>query len=79
VLDIPPELPEEADRNQIKMAFRTMIKFFYRPAGLKGNPMQAGDDLKWELRKVAKGYDVVGTNNSPFHVSMTSVANECRQ
>ncbi|MBA2152740.1 fimbria/pilus periplasmic chaperone [Enterobacter roggenkampii] len=73
VLDIPPELPEEADRNQIKMAFRTMIKFFYRPAGLKGNPMQAGDDLKWELRKVAKGYDVVGTNNSPFHVSMTSV------
>lgn len=73
VLDIPPELPEDADKNKLKMAFRTLIKFFYRPAGLKGNPMQAADDLKWELRKTAKGYDVVGTNNSPFHVNMTSV------
>ncbi|MEZ6878799.1 molecular chaperone [Enterobacter sp. KBR-315C3_2022] len=73
VLDIPPEAPEDADKNQLTMAFRTLIKFFYRPVGLKGNPMEAADKLTWELRKTAKGYDVVGTNKSPFHVSMTNV------
>jgi len=73
VLDIPPDMPEGADKNQLKMAFRTMIKFFYRPAGLKSNPQEAADNLHWELRKVARGYDVIGTNNSPYHVSMTNV------
>lgn len=72
VLDIPPETAADADKNQVKMAFRTLIKMFYRPAGLKGTPMEAGDNLTWQLRKAAVGYDVVGTNNSPFHVSMTS-------
>lgn len=72
VLDIPPDLPENANKNQIKMAFRTLIKFFYRPAGLKGNPMEAADNLTWELKKTAKGYDVTGTNRSPYYVSMTS-------
>ncbi|MBW9352996.1 fimbria/pilus periplasmic chaperone [Citrobacter sp. EC_71] len=73
VLDIPPDEQEEVSKNQLKMAFRTMIKFFYRPANLKGNPQEAADKLHWELRKVAKGYDVIGTNNSPYHVSMTNV------
>lgn len=73
VLDIPPELPEDANKNQIKMAFRTLIKFFYRPAGLKGSPIDAGDNLKWELKKTAQGYTVTGTNQSPFYVSMTNV------
>ncbi|HFK4477635.1 TPA: molecular chaperone [Citrobacter sedlakii] len=72
VLDIPPELPEDANKNQIKMAFRTLIKFFYRPAGLKGNPMEAADNLTWELQKTAKGYAVTGTNRSPYYVSMTN-------
>lgn len=73
VLDIPPEAEGDANKNQLKMAFRTLIKFFYRPAGLKGDPMQAADNLTWQLKKTAKGYDVVGINKSPFHVSMTNV------
>ncbi|WP_230353864.1 molecular chaperone [Lelliottia sp. WAP21] len=73
VLDIPPESPEDADKNQLKMAFRTLIKFFYRPAGLKGNPMEAADNLTWQLKKTQHGYDVIGTNKSPFHVSMSNV------
>ena len=73
VLDIPPETPEDMNKNQLKMAFRTLIKFFYRPAGLKGNPMQAADELTWQLQKAAKGYDVIGTNKSPFYVSMSNV------
>jgi len=73
VLDIPPDAPEGAGQNQLKMAFRTMIKFFYRPAGLKSNPQDAADNLHWELRKATKGYDVIATNNSPYHVSMTKV------
>lgn len=71
VLDIPPDTPEDNDANQLKMAFRTMIKFFYRPAGLKGNPQEAADNVRWELKKTAKGYAVTGTNNSPYHISMT--------
>ncbi|WP_253382088.1 fimbrial biogenesis chaperone [unidentified bacterial endosymbiont] len=72
VLDIPPDAVEDANQNQLKMAFRTLIKFFYRPAGLKGNPQEAADNLRWEIKKVAKGYDVIGVNASPWHVSMTN-------
>lgn len=72
-LDIPPEAEDLKDANQLKIAFRTMIKFFYRPAGLKGNPIKAAEELKWKLQKTAKGYDVICINDSPFHVSMTNV------
>lgn len=72
VLDIPPDSEDEIGKNQLKMAFRTLIKFFYRPMGLKGNPMEAADNLQWKLTKAAKGYDVTGTNASPYHVSMTN-------
>lgn len=72
VLDIPPDSVDDAGQNQLKMAFRTLIKFFYRPAGLKGNPLEAADNLRWEIKKAAKGYDVVGVNNSPYHVNMTN-------
>lgn len=71
VLDIPPDMPEDTGNNQLNMAFRTIIKFFYRPAGLKGDPMQAADDLKWEIKRTVNGFDVVCTNASAFHVSMT--------
>lgn len=73
VLDIPSEQPEDADKNQVKMAFRTLIKFFYRPAGLKGSPIEAGDNLTWTLQKKARGYEVTGTNRSPYYVSMSNV------
>lgn len=69
-LDIPSESPDEANKNQLKMAFRTLIKFFYRPAGLKGSVIEAAENVQWKLNKTAQGYDVVGTNQSPFHVTV---------
>lgn len=69
-LDIPADSPDSADKNQLKMAFRTLIKFFYRPAGLKGNLIESANNVQWQLKKTAQGYDVIGTNQSPFHITV---------
>ncbi|WP_219367204.1 fimbria/pilus periplasmic chaperone, partial [Enterobacter chuandaensis] len=37
--------------NQLQLAFRTRIKFFYRPDGLKGTPGDAAKGLTWTQMK----------------------------
>ncbi|PJI52023.1 molecular chaperone EcpD, partial [Methylobacterium radiotolerans] len=39
VLEIPPK--DKANQNLLQMAFRSRIKLFYRPAGLKGKAEDA--------------------------------------
>ena len=43
VLEVPPKPDAEKVANQslLQLAFRTRIKLFYRPDGLKGNPSEA--------------------------------------
>ena len=49
VLEVPPKPDAEKVANQslLQLAFRTRIKLFYRPDGLKGNPSEAPLALKW--------------------------------
>ncbi|PLR36281.1 molecular chaperone [Chimaeribacter californicus] len=70
-LDIPPEDASLQDKNLLNLAFRTRLKFFYRPAGLKGDEIQAGENLKWSMVSNAEGYTYTCDNNSPFHVSFS--------
>ena len=47
VLEIPPK-PKNANAentNQLQLAFRTRIKFFFRPDGLKGSALEAADHV----------------------------------
>lgn len=70
ILDVPPE--GELDANKLNIAVRTRIKFFYRPAGLKGDAITAAESLKWSGRRVAKGYEFTAENNTPFHISIAN-------
>ncbi|MEE4663761.1 molecular chaperone [Pseudomonas alliivorans] len=65
------EIPEadSTQSNVLNIALRTRLKLFYRPAGLKDNPMSRLKDLQWTVRKVAGKAQLVATNPGPFHVS----------
>jgi chaperone protein EcpD len=65
------EIPvaSEGEENTLKIAMRTRIKLFYRPAKLTGKPEQALSALRWSLLE-EKGESVLQVHNpSAFHVS----------
>ncbi len=74
VLEIPPRPnAEETGANKLQLAFRSRIKFFYRPAGLKGEVAEAPAKLAWRLVR-DEGQVVLECHNpTPFHVSVVSV------
>lgn len=59
--------------NTLKVALRTRVKLFYRPAKLQGSSMDALPELRWSLvHKQGKTFLQVN-NPSPFHVSFIGV------
>ncbi|MNF49738.1 Chaperone protein EcpD precursor [compost metagenome] len=77
VLELPPK-PDSAEvdgRNTLQLAFRTRIKLFYRPAGLRGAD-EAPKQVQWRLVEAAggKGQALEGHNPSKFHVTFSEVA-----
>ncbi len=74
VLEIPPKpSAEEAGPNKLQLAFRSRIKFFYRPAGLKGEAGEAPARLVWRLARADSQSVLECQNPTPFHVSIVSV------
>lgn len=76
VLEIPPK-SKNADKenlNQLQLAFRTRIKFFFRPDGLKGTPNDAAEHLTWTQKKEGNEVKLVAHNNSPYNVAVSLVA-----
>jgi chaperone protein EcpD len=69
VKDIPPET--NTAENQLKIAYRSRLKFFYRPASLRLDPYKALEQLKWTLDR-ADGALVVH-NPTPYHITLTGV------
>lgn len=67
VLEIPAKA-KSAD-NMLQMAFRTRIKVFFRPSGLRGTPAQAAEQLSWSM----SGSQVKAANASQYHVSLVRV------
>ncbi|MCP1649819.1 MULTISPECIES: fimbrial biogenesis chaperone [Pseudomonas] len=63
----------KADENTLKIAMRTRIKLFYRPAGLKGNALDALPQLRWNLALEQGEPVLVVSNPSAFHVSFIGV------
>ncbi|WP_342244814.1 fimbrial biogenesis chaperone [Pseudomonas sp. OTU5201] len=77
VLELPPK-PDSAEvdgRNMLQLAFRTRIKLFYRPAGLRGAD-EAPQQIRWRLADAGdgKGQALEGHNPSKFHISFSEVA-----
>ncbi|WP_236199683.1 fimbria/pilus periplasmic chaperone [Pseudomonas pseudonitroreducens] len=68
VLEVPPS--SDDGQNRLKVAFRSRIKMFYRPASLAGNATAAAEQLQWRLQ----GSVPEGFNASPYYVSLGKVS-----
>lgn len=75
VLEVPPKSSADSDRNLLQFAFRTRIKFFFRPPGLPGDPATAPDQLRWKLvpGEAGKGIALQVSNPSPYYVNFAHV------
>lgn len=72
VLEIPPKPQGTEDLNTMQMAFRSRIKLFYRPAGLKGTASEAIEQVQWKLvaARNGQGLALQAFNPTAFHVSL---------
>jgi chaperone protein EcpD len=73
VLEIPPKVNSDANRNVLQMAFRSRIKLFFRPAGLEGKVDDAPARLTWSMTRSSDGHHIVllAQNPTPYHVTVT--------
>ncbi|CAE6916599.1 putative fimbrial chaperone YadV [Pseudomonas marincola] len=70
MLEVPPIGKDAKGNNYIQLAYRSQLKFFFRPEGLSGNPKAAGVNVSWSIAKADQGYVLRGTNDSAFHISI---------
>ncbi|SDV01871.1 fimbrial biogenesis chaperone [Pseudomonas mucidolens] len=68
VLDVPP-LPKSTDSNFMQVAYRSRVKVFYRPEGLKGYAEDTPAAVIWTLVANGKGFALRGTNPTEFSAS----------
>lgn len=52
------------------MAFRSRIKLFFRPVGLKGNANDAAQEIVWKKN----GQQLIANNPTPYYISLTNLA-----
>ncbi|MET0891663.1 MAG: molecular chaperone [Stenotrophomonas maltophilia] len=69
------EIPsnEAADHNSLKIALRTRIKLFYRPQGLKGNPLEAPKALVWSVVQTGGQTALQVDNPTPYHITFNAI------
>lgn len=74
VLEVPPKASESDSQSMLQLAFRTRIKLFFRPTGLKGEPTEAAKNLKWTQNQQGQKSVLTAKNDSPYYVSLASAA-----
>ncbi|SAL01182.1 pili assembly chaperone [Caballeronia calidae] len=73
LLEVPPKPTEaEAGPNYVQLAFRSRLKFFFRPAGLQGKSDDAPDKLTWHLTTEKGKASLQVSNPTPYHVTIIS-------
>ena len=70
VLEIPAKSKVSTAENYLQMAFRSRIKFFYRPVGLQGDANEAAKAVTW----TAKGNTLLANNPTPYFVSFVTLS-----
>lgn len=73
-LEVPPKSKDEGNTNHLQLAFRTRIKFFYRPNGLKGTSEEGIKNLKWSINKTNGNVSLTVKNESPYYISLNSIS-----
>lgn len=72
VLEVPPSSAD--GQNKLKIAFRSRVKLFYRPAGLPGNATAAAEQLKWSVQRNGADWALECRNDSPYYVTLGKVS-----
>ena len=72
VLEVPPKAKDSDNQSMLQLAFRTRIKLFFRPTGLKGEPTDAAKNLKWSQTRQDQKVVLSAKNDSPYYVSLAS-------
>ncbi|OJA84454.1 fimbria/pilus periplasmic chaperone [Burkholderia ubonensis] len=73
-LEIPPKAKNADGTNALQLAYRTRIKLFFRPGGLKGSPADSPQQVNWTLVPDHKGsYALHADNPTPFSVSFDAL------
>ncbi|CAB3793489.1 putative fimbrial chaperone YadV [Paraburkholderia ultramafica] len=74
VLEVPPKpAASDAGANRLQMAFRSRIKLFFRPTGLKGSADDAPAQVTWSLVQTGNHAALEARNPTPYHVSFSSL------
>ena len=61
----------------MKIAVRSRLKLFHRPAGLAGSAAKAPDRLQWDLQTNDAGLPVLRIRNpTPFHVTLARIGDD---
>ncbi|ELE9012363.1 fimbrial chaperone [Enterobacter cloacae] len=74
VLEVPPKAKESDNQSMLQLAFRTRIKLFFRPTGLKGEPTEAAKNIKWSQTRQGQKVVLSAKNDSPYYVSLASAS-----
>jgi P pilus assembly chaperone PapD len=73
VLEIPPKpSADEANPNHLQIAFRTRIKLFYRPQGLRSVSSDAPRQLTWHASHEGGKPSLTVENPTPYYVTIAS-------
>ena len=71
MLEVPPKpSAEQAGPNYVQLAFRSRLKFFFRPAGLQGKADDAPNKLVWHLGTRDGKPALLISNPTPYHVTI---------
>ncbi len=72
LLEVPPEPANAQANNYVQLAFRSRLKFFFRPAGLSGSADDAPDKLVWRLVNQGGKAALQVKNPTEYHVTIIS-------
>ncbi|WP_354686458.1 fimbria/pilus periplasmic chaperone [Cupriavidus necator] len=74
VLEIPPKpAADDAGANKLQLAFRSRIKLFFRPAGLKDSAEDAPARIVWRLTRADGKPGIEARNPTSYYVSFAGV------
>ena len=71
VMEIPAKAKNTTNVNILQVAFRTRIKLFWRPDGLKGTYPEAMEKLQWKLTNDNGKYVAIASNSTPYYISLS--------
>lgn len=71
ILELPPSVDD--GKNKLKIAFRTRLKIFYRPAGLADDATKAAGQIEWRMVRNGNDIELDSYNPGSYYVSLNSV------